>query len=194
MILGGLALIIAGCAVLAFLRPDTPYAVVLVALGLVGAGNIAVITPVTEIVLGSVPAERSGSAAALNNAAMQVGGALGAATLTSVFLDAARSDYAARLTHTGLSHRQAPGDHPRLARRGGPVREHGRAGPARGDGARFRGGLPPGLHGRRRPRLRGAGLVALACAALAWFGLPRAAAPALAHGGPKRDDSPGRRP
>jgi hypothetical protein len=61
------------------------------------------VTPVTEIVLGSVPAERSGSAAALNNAAMQVGGALGAATLTSVFLEAARADYAARLAPTGLS-------------------------------------------------------------------------------------------
>ena len=94
MILGGLALIVAGCAGLAFLRPETPYPAVLVALVLIGVGNIAVVTPVTEIVLGSVPAERAGSAAALNNAAMQVGGALGAATLTSVFLEAARSDYA----------------------------------------------------------------------------------------------------
>jgi hypothetical protein len=34
---------------------------------------------------------------------MQVGGALGAATLTSVFFDAARADYAARLASTGLS-------------------------------------------------------------------------------------------
>jgi EmrB/QacA subfamily drug resistance transporter len=103
VILAGLGLMVLGCAVLAFLRPDTPYAVVLAALALMGAGNIAVITPVTEVVLASVPAERSGSAAALNNAAMQVGGALGAATLTSVFFDAARADYAARLAPTGLS-------------------------------------------------------------------------------------------
>jgi EmrB/QacA subfamily drug resistance transporter len=103
VILGGLAAVAAGCALLAFLRPGTPYPVVLAALALIGAGNIAVITPVTEIVLESVPAERSGSAAALNNAAMQVGGALGAATLTSVFLDAARADYFARLAPTGLS-------------------------------------------------------------------------------------------
>ena len=104
LILGGLALIGAGCVILSFLRPDTPYAVVLAALALVGAGNIAVVTPVAEIVLASVPPERSGSAAALNNAAMQVGGALGTATLTSVFLDAARTDYAARLASTGLSY------------------------------------------------------------------------------------------
>jgi MFS family permease len=102
VILAGLGLVVAGCAGLAFLQPDTPYASIVVALCLVGMGNIAVVTAVTEIVLGSVPAERSGSAAALNNAAMQVGGALGAATLTSVFLDAARADYAARLASTGL--------------------------------------------------------------------------------------------
>src|SRR4029434_9907518 len=70
--------------------------------------NIAVVTPVTEIVLGSVPAERAGAAAALNNAALQVGGALGAATLTSVFLNAARADYAARLAPTGLSYERNP--------------------------------------------------------------------------------------
>jgi EmrB/QacA subfamily drug resistance transporter len=103
VILGGLIVMAAGCGLLAFLTPTTPYPIVLVALALIGAGNIAVITPVTDIVLGAVPAERAGSAAALNNAAMQVGGALGAATLTSVFFDAARSDYAARLAPTGLT-------------------------------------------------------------------------------------------
>jgi EmrB/QacA subfamily drug resistance transporter len=103
VILGGLALMALGCAVLSQIRPETPYPVVLAALALLGAGNIAVITPVTDVVLEAVPAERSGSAAALNNAAMQVGGALGAATLTAAFLDAARADYAARLAPTGLS-------------------------------------------------------------------------------------------
>src|SRR5262249_8965224 len=74
VILAGLALMIAGCAVLAFLQPTTSYPVILVALALIGAGNIAVVTPVTEIVLESVPPDRSGSAAALNNAALPVGG------------------------------------------------------------------------------------------------------------------------
>ena len=195
VILSGLLLMMAGSLVLAFLRPDTPYPVVLVALGLIGAGNIAVITPVTEIVLASVPAERSGSAAALNNAAMQVGGALGAATLTSVFLDAARSDYAARLAHTGLSYDK--------------LREITRAwrdavAQSASTGAKI---LPEGMErdfeeafrqsftvGVARVFAVGA-LVALACAVLAWFALPRGALEAgLAQGGPKRDDSPGRRP
>jgi DHA2 family multidrug resistance protein-like MFS transporter len=104
VILGGLLLIALGSGGLAFLQPGTPYPAILLWLVLIGVGNIAVVTPVTEIVLASVPAERAGSAAALNNAALQVGGALGAATLTSVFLDAARSDYASRLAPTGLSY------------------------------------------------------------------------------------------
>ncbi|HXK11352.1 MAG TPA: MFS transporter [Vicinamibacteria bacterium] len=171
VILGGLALIVAGCVGLAFLRPETPYPAVLVALLLVGAGNIAVVTPVTDIVLGSVPADRSGSAAALNNAAMQVGGALGAATLTSVFLDAARSDYAARLAPTGLA----------LER----IREITRAwrqavGESASTGAKV---LPDDLRDQFEAAFRQAfavgvarvfavaALITAVCAVLAWFGV-----------------------
>jgi len=171
VILAGLAIVAAGSLVLAFLQPETPYALVLIGLVLIGAGNIAVVTPVTEIVLGSVPADRAGSAAALNNAAMQVGGALGAATLTSVFLDAARSDYAARLTPTGLSVDR--------------IREITRAwrqavGESASTGARV---LPEGMERLFEDSFRAAftvgvarvfavaALVALVCAALAWFGI-----------------------
>jgi EmrB/QacA subfamily drug resistance transporter len=171
VILGGLALIVAGCAGLAFLRPETPYPAVLVALVLVGVGNIAVVTPVTEIVLGSVPSERAGSAAALNNAAMQVGGALGAATLTSVFLEAARSDYAARLSSTGFTVER--------------IREITRAwrqavGESASTGAKV---LPEGMENLFEDSFRAAltvgvarvfaaaALVALVCAVLAWFGV-----------------------
>jgi EmrB/QacA subfamily drug resistance transporter len=101
--LGGLALVAAGCGVLALLEPDTPYGIILAGLVLIGAGNIAVVTAVTAVVLQSLPADRAGSSAALNNAAVQVGGALGTALLTSAFLSAARAEYAARLAPTGLS-------------------------------------------------------------------------------------------
>ena len=196
VILAGLALMIAGCVVLAFLRPDTPYAVVLAALALIGAGNIAVITPVTEIVLGSVPAERSGSAAALNNAAMQVGGALGAATLTSVFLDAARADYAARLAHTGLGFeklreitkawREAVRE---SASTGAKILPEGMA---RDFEEAFRQAFTVGV----ARVFAVAALVAAVCAVLAWFGLRDAGGPhlALAAGEGKRDHSPGRHP
>jgi MFS family permease len=172
VILGGLAAMVAGCLLLAFLRPDTPYAVVLAALALIGAGNIAVITPVTEIVLESAPPERSGSAAALNNAAVQVGGALGVATLTSVFLDAARADYAARLAPTGLALERIR-EVTRAWRQA--VRE------SASTGARV---LPEGMREQFEDAFRAAftagvarvfavaAAVALVCAALAWFGVP----------------------
>jgi MFS family permease len=171
VIVAGLVLMAAGCWILAFLRPETSYAVVLSALVLIGMGNIAVVTPVTAIVLGSVREERAGSAAALNNAAIQVGGALGAATLTSVFLDAARTDYAARLAPTGLSL-----DRIREITRA--WREAVRA--SASAGARI---LPDGLQDEFEEAFRAAftvgvarvfavaALVALAAAVVAWFGV-----------------------
>jgi predicted MFS family arabinose efflux permease len=181
VILGGLGLIAAGSIGLSFLQPDTPYAAVLLGLALVGVGNIAVITAVTEIVLSSVPSERAGAAAALNNAAMQVGGALGAATLTSVFLEAARSDYAARLAPTGLALEK--------------IREITKAwrkavGESASTGARI---LPEGLEQQFEDAFRAAftvgvarvfavaAFVSLVCAALAWFGIRPG--PLVARGG-----------
>jgi DHA2 family multidrug resistance protein-like MFS transporter len=146
--------------------------VILAALALVGAGNIAVVTPVAEIVLASVPAERSGSAAALNNAAMQVGGALGTATLTSVFLDAARADYFTRLAPTGLAMEEIRSITKAWRQ---AVTE------SASTGARI---LPAGLEGQFEEAFRQAftvgvarvfltaTAVALACAALAWIALP----------------------
>ncbi len=171
VVLGGLALVAAGCGILGLLQPDMPYAVILLALCLLGAGNIAVVTAVTDIVLESMPPERSGSAAALNNAAVQVGGALGAATLTSVFLDAARSDYFARLAPTGLAVE-------RIREITKAWREAVRD--SASTGARI---LPEGLEEHFESAFRAAftvgvarvflvaALIAVGCAVLAWFGL-----------------------
>ena len=173
VILGGLALIVGGCVPLALLRPATPYGVVLIGLVLIGAGNVSVITCVTEIVLGSVPSERAGSASALNSAAMQVGGALGAATLTAVFLDAARADYATRLAPTGLG-LETIREVTRAWREA--VRE------SASTGARV---LPEGMQHTFEEAFRQAftvgvarvfavgALVAVVCAVLAWLGIPR---------------------
>jgi EmrB/QacA subfamily drug resistance transporter len=174
VLIGGLGLLGAGCAGLAFLQPDTPYPAVLVALALIGTGNIAVITPVTDVVLESVPPERSGTASALNGAAMQVGGALGAAILTSVFLEAARTAYFARLAPTGLAIEK--------------IREITKAwreavAESTSTGARML--LPRGLEGQFEEAYRqafavGVGrvflvamLLALACAILAWATLAK---------------------
>jgi EmrB/QacA subfamily drug resistance transporter len=173
VLIGGLLLLGAGCAGLALLQPETPYAGVVVALALIGVGNIAVLTPVTDVVLQSVPPQRAGSASALNSAAMQVGGALGAAILTSVFLDAARSAYFRRLAPTGLALEK--------------IREITKAwreavAESTSTGARMM--LPPGLEGQFEEAYRQAfatgvarvflvaALLTLACAALAWATVP----------------------
>ena len=177
VLIGGLSLMGAGCMGLAFLQPDTVYPMVLVALALIGAGYIAVLTPVTDVVLASVPPERTGTASALNSAAMQVGGALGAAILTSVFINTARAAYFAHLAPTGLAVEN--------------IREITRAwrqavAESASTGARML--LPRGMEGQFEEAYRQAfavgvarvflvaALLALACAVLAWATLPGRAA------------------
>jgi hypothetical protein len=104
---------------------------------------------------------------------MQVGGALGAAILTSVFLDAARDDYWERLAPTGLSYEK--------------VREITRAwrqaaNESASTGARLL--LPRGLEIQFEEAFRHAfaagvgrvflvaALLAVACAVLVWVAVP----------------------
>jgi MFS family permease len=106
VIAAGLALMAAGSSLLILLTPETPYGQVLLALVLLGAGDIAVITPVANVILSAVPSERTGSAAAVNGAAMQIGGALGTAVLSSVLMAVARAAYYQRLEPSGLSRQE----------------------------------------------------------------------------------------
>jgi EmrB/QacA subfamily drug resistance transporter len=106
VIAAGLALMGAGSSLLTLLAPETPYWQMLLALVLLGAGDIAVITPVADVILSAVPRERTGSAAAVNGAAMQIGGALGTAVLTSVLMAVARAVYYQRLEPSGLSRQE----------------------------------------------------------------------------------------
>jgi MFS family permease len=106
VIAGGLVLMAAGSSLLILLAPETHYGQVLLALVLLGAGDIAVVTPVADVLLSAVPRERTGSAAALNGAAIQIGGALGTAVLTSVLTAVARTAYYQRLEPSGLSRQE----------------------------------------------------------------------------------------
>ena len=63
VIVGGLALMAAGSSLLILLGPETHYAQMLLALVLFGAGDIAVVTPVADVILSAVPRDRTGSAA-----------------------------------------------------------------------------------------------------------------------------------
>ena len=106
VIAGGLVLMAAGSSLLILLAPETHYGQVFLALVLLGAGDIAVVTPVADVILSAVPRERTGSAAALNGAALQIGGALGTAVLTSVLTAVARAAYYQRLEPSGLSRQE----------------------------------------------------------------------------------------
>jgi MFS family permease len=102
----GLALMATGSSLLISLAPETSYWLVLLALVLLGAGDIAVITPVADVILSAVPRERTGGAAAVNGAAMQIGGALGTAVLTSLLIAIGRAAYYQRLEPSGLSRQE----------------------------------------------------------------------------------------
>jgi MFS family permease len=99
--LGGL-LMTAGSMVIALASTHFTYATLLVALVLLGAGYMAVITTVADVILSALPKERAGSAAAVNAAAAQIGGAFGIVIFVSLFLGAARPEYFSRLASLGL--------------------------------------------------------------------------------------------
>ena len=104
-IVTGLLVAAVGSAVLSVaLHPQRPYPVLLVSLMLLGAGNIAVLGPAQDLLLGSVPPERRGGAAGLGSAAIQIGGALGIPIMVSALMAAARPVFYEEMRRsTGLS-------------------------------------------------------------------------------------------
>jgi DHA2 family integral membrane protein (MFS transporter) len=173
VIAGGLALMAAGSSLLILLTPETPYVQALLALILLGAGDIAVITPVADVILSAVPRERAGSAAAVNGAAIQIGGALGTAVLTGVLMAVSRAAYYEHLEPSGLSR-------PEIAAATEALRQSIQKGAESGGQA-----VPEGVRDQLADAYRyafsaGAGgvfscsaLICLLCAVFVWFGLKK---------------------
>lgn len=84
VLVAGLTLAGAGAATLTQLRPSAGMAVLVVGTATIGLGAGAVGTLATDFVVGSAPAERAGSAAAISETSAELGGALGVAILGSV--------------------------------------------------------------------------------------------------------------
>ncbi|GAB3438731.1 MFS transporter [Phycicoccus ginsengisoli] len=80
----GFAVAAAGFGVLATVGPGSPLAVVLVGAGVVASGTVAILTLVTDYVLGVAPPERAGAVSGLFETTSELGGALGIALLGSV--------------------------------------------------------------------------------------------------------------
>jgi DHA2 family multidrug resistance protein-like MFS transporter len=83
-ILGGLVLVIAGFAAMAFIGVDEGAAVVAVAFALIGGGSGLAQTVTNDAILAAAPADRAGAASAISETAYELGGAMGVALLGSL--------------------------------------------------------------------------------------------------------------
>jgi MFS transporter, DHA2 family, multidrug resistance protein len=92
---GGFLVAAAGFAGLTQLQPHTPIAFLLVCATIYAGGIVAVMTVGNELILGAVPPERAGAAAAVVETATEFGAALGIAILGSVGVAAYRSQLVA---------------------------------------------------------------------------------------------------
>ena len=98
VITGGFAVGAAGFGLIALIRPGSPLVLVLVGAGVLASGLVAVMTLVTDLVLGAISPQRAGAASALMESGSEFGGALGIAILGSI----GTAVYGARL-HTGVT-------------------------------------------------------------------------------------------
>ena len=83
---GGLALVGIAMASLTLITPSTAYPSLGVALFVVGVGLGLAFAVASDVILGSVPKERAGAAAAVSETAYELGMALGIATLGSIVI------------------------------------------------------------------------------------------------------------
>src|SRR5215468_1378875 len=91
---GGFLVAAAGFAGLTQLQPRSPIVFLLICATIYAGGIVAVMTVGNELILGAVPPERAGAAAAMVETATELGAALGIAILGSVCVAAYRSQLA----------------------------------------------------------------------------------------------------
>ena len=84
VIAGGLALAAIGFGLLAQLDEQTSFVILAAGLAISSLGLAPVFTLATDLVVGSAPPERAGSASAISETTAELGGALGIAILGSV--------------------------------------------------------------------------------------------------------------
>ena len=104
---GGFGIAGLGFAGLTQLRPHSPIAFLLVCAAIYAGGIVGVMTVGNELVMGAVPPERAGAAAAVVETATEFGAALGIAVLGSIGVAAYRSSLAV-LAPAGRRRRRWP--------------------------------------------------------------------------------------
>ncbi|MEU3251807.1 MFS transporter [Streptomyces sp. NPDC006997] len=107
---GGMVLIAAMLGAFATLEADTPIWILEVVFFLMGTGMAHIMTPVSVVIMQTLPREKAGSASALSNTFRQVGGALGIAVLGSVLSAAYRTGIEDELAAVPAGARHAAGE------------------------------------------------------------------------------------
>jgi EmrB/QacA subfamily drug resistance transporter len=102
-LVGGSLTLVAGFAVLATIRSDTPYAVLAVGMFLAGAGMGATMQNLVLAVQNSVSTKQLGSASAVVSFLRSLGGAIGVSALGAVFAGQVASHVHSGLSHLGIS-------------------------------------------------------------------------------------------
>lgn len=101
LVFGGMIAVGLGdVAMAAVLTPATPYLVFVLPLALVGAGFVVATTVRTAIIFAAVPRGLPATAAALNEASIEVGSRAGLVVITAVLAEIAVAAYAASLVGT----------------------------------------------------------------------------------------------
>lgn len=98
VVAGGLVLMSAGYAWIAYADAGTTYAEIALQMITVGSGMGLTTAPATEAIMGVVPAAKAGVGSAVNDATREIGGTLGVAVIGSVAL----SLYADAISGAGL--------------------------------------------------------------------------------------------
>lgn len=103
VLMAGLSLAIAGLVWLSFVGPDSTFAAAILAPSMImGAGIGLSVVPANVLIVDNSPAADAGAASGLMQALLQVGGALGLATLMTVFGPLQRSDPSGTATGTTI--------------------------------------------------------------------------------------------
>jgi EmrB/QacA subfamily drug resistance transporter len=95
----GLLLMAGGFALLSTAGTDSSYVLLLAGVLLLGAGAALATTPATTAIVSSLPQRKQGVASAVNDAAREVGGALGIAVLGSALIDRYRAGVSGAVVH-----------------------------------------------------------------------------------------------
>jgi predicted MFS family arabinose efflux permease len=161
----GLAIAALGLGFFATVTTSSSYLYVLIGLVIAGVGVALAMTPATTAIVASLPASKQGVASAVNDAAREIGAALGVAVLASAFNSAYRSDIEPQLVGLPADVATESREAPALALQA--AHDLGDRGPALADAAR-----EAFISGMRAAMLIAASLMVVA-ALFTWFRGPK---------------------